>query len=298
MSDAWGTVCVPVHEDLETFDLDLVADVSEEFKTKLFSLYGFKPSVLNQRYFQLKNSLLIGRFLCLKVEDIGWAHLCQHIIDKCPDAELYASLYSEYGERFFFASNGRGETFSFRFEDDSDERDQEDFDEDDHETRIRSDENSWLALVDHELKETCPPLLTYLQDRKFEDDDFNWDRYEPERHDGKLAELQESVRELYSSLSTRTLESCAQVVAEMVGKPPTDPKVVESAQGLLEEELDEVLMALEACVGRTPASFFGRWKYGFDLSDDEGLAESLHWELLTLKFAFDEDLGKFLISKR
>ena len=71
MGDAWGTVCIPIHENLEKFHPDLLADVTEDFKTELFSIYGFRPSALNQRYFQLKNSLLVGRLLCLKVEDIG-----------------------------------------------------------------------------------------------------------------------------------------------------------------------------------------------------------------------------------
>lgn len=298
MGDAWGTVCIPVHENLKKFHPDLLADVCEEFKTELFSIYGFRPSDLNRRYFQLKNSLLVGRFLCLKVEDIGWSHLCRHIIDKKPDAELYATLCSEYGQRFFYASNGRGETFSFSFEDDGDERDQEDFDGDAFEARLSDDETRWLGLVNDKLKGSCPPLLTYLGARSFEDGGFNWDRYESGRHDGKIEELQESLRELHSSLSTRTLESCLQFVAEAQGKPPTHPKMVKWAQAFFEQNLEDFLLVLEACLGRAPVSFFGEWKYGFDLSGEAGLAESVSEGLRALSFEFKEDLGRFTLSTR
>ena len=296
MGDAWGAVCVPVHEDLERFHLDLLADVAEDFKAELFSIYGFEPSVLNQRYFQLKNSLLVGRFLCLKVEDIGWSDLCRHILGEHPDSELYATLYSGYGQRFFFASNGQGETFSFSFQDDGDERDQEGFDIDAFEARLSDDEKVWLGLLDDELKSACPALLTYLRGRNFEDGGFNWDRYDPARHGGKAEALQESLRELHASLSTRTLKSCRQLMAEAAGKPSTHPKMVKWAQAFFEEDLEDFLLALEACLARSPASFFGEWKYGFDLSDNESLAESLPEDWLTLSFVFKE--GKFTVARR
>ncbi len=298
MGDAWGTICIPVHENLERFHPDLLVEVSENFKTELFSIYGFRPSVLNQRYFQLKNSLLVGRFLCLKVEDIGWSDLCRHIIDENPDSELYATLYSEYGQRFFYASNGQGERFSFSFEDDGDERDQEDFDPTAFETQLSDGEKRWLGLLDDELKGTCPPLLTYLRGRRFEDGDFNWDRYEPGRHDGKLEDLQESLRGLHSSLSTRTLESCLQFMAEAAGKPPTHPKMVKWAQAFFEEDLEDFLLVLEACLGRAPVSFFGEWEYGFDFSGEEDLADSVPEDLMKLRFVFKDDLGRFTLLTR
>ncbi len=284
MGEAWGVICIPTREDFQEFHPDLLAQAGESFLEALFAAYGFQPDILTRGRFKVENSLLVGGTICMQVSDEGWPYFCEHVIKRGVDSELYASTYSEYGQRSFYARNAQGESWLYSRGDDGDEGDPD---------GLSDGEKKWLALVDEELRTACPPLMMYLRDRDFADGGFDWDRYVPERHDGKLNELRESLASLQALLSKRTVEACAQFIAELAELPASDPSVVNEARSFLEEDLEGFVQVLTRCATLEPSTFFGEWIYGFTADDTE--PEGLPRSLKSPRFAHDEITGTFLL---
>ena len=287
MGDAWGVVCIPTRDAFRDFHPDLLAQEGKAFVDALFAYHGFQADLLSKGRFQVANSLLVGDMICLDVSDEGWPYFCEHVVEKVPGSELYASIYSEYGLRSFYARNAKGETWSFSLDDDGDESDSE---------GLSDGERRWLALLDEELKVACPPLLRYLRDRDFDDGDFNWDRFVRVRHDGKLRVLEESLTSLHTSLSTRTVHSCVQFFADISDLPATDPGLIEEAESFLERYLEGFVQVLADCAAREPDTFFGEWVYGFATARTG--QEDLPRTLRSPRFTYDETKERFLLVPR
>lgn len=73
--------------------------------------------------------------------------------------EFYGSFSDEYGSERFFARNSAGQSYSYGFEEESDEYDQDDFDVDEYRARLDACEERWLAIAPEEVKKNFASVL-------------------------------------------------------------------------------------------------------------------------------------------
>jgi len=287
----YGVVCIPVRPDFEEFCLDNLADSESIFLERLFSFYGFQERDSFRGQFDISNSLLVGRFICLEVEGIGWSHFSNHVVKRSTKFELYASMYGSYGERIFYARTSDSEPLIFNFEDDSDEECQDDFDEFEYEKKLHDGESNWLKLIDNDLVLGCTPLTMYIRSNNFEDNDFNWDMYVDQRHGSLLVKLQTDVKEMVRLLSSDDIADVAFFIGEILNIDPSGTEALSEAKGLMgSSERNKFLIALKDASLSKPDSFLGEWRYKYlDKNDKWGD---------DLTFTFDSNLDKFIFESR
>jgi hypothetical protein len=287
----YGVVCIPVRPDFEEFCLDSLAYSETAFLERLFSFYEFQQDDLFRGRFDISNSLLVGRFICLEVEGIGWSYFSKHVVKRNTEFVLYASMYSSYGERIFYARTSDSEPFIFSFDDDSDEECQDDFDELEYEKKLHEGESRWLKLIDNDLVLGCTPLTKYIRSNNFEDNDFNWDIYVEQRHGSLLAKLQTDVKEMVRLLSSSDITDVAFFIGETLSIDPLGSEALSIAKGLMgSSEHNEILISLKDVSLSKPDSFLGEWRYKY--SDKNGKKGN------DLTFKFDSDLDKFIFESK
>jgi hypothetical protein len=159
MSETWGTVVVRFLPEFGGFEPDDISENHTTFVEKMFEAGGSNKKALASNGYVIENATRLDNYLLLETFGSEWEVFANSAMKEDRSLELYARFADDYGSHSFFARNDRGQSFSYGFEEDSDEFDQDDFDPDEYQERICRSKNKWLSITPKEVIESCPSVV-------------------------------------------------------------------------------------------------------------------------------------------
>jgi hypothetical protein len=169
MSETYGTIVIPNFAGMTSESVNNIPNQPDSFVEALFKHGGFNLNALVQGCYGITDAVLKGAYVQLSSIDPDWTQFANSAMKDDRHIEFYASFSDEYGTHLFFIKNADGESFKYRFEEESDEFDQDDFDYQIYLERHQKSAEKWLGLCPAFVKDNFPDVLAYPPENQEEE---------------------------------------------------------------------------------------------------------------------------------
>jgi hypothetical protein len=118
----------------------------------LFEQYGVDPNHIKGMGFGINKRTILGKFIHLDIFDGSWIEIAKLLSQTEAGHEVIGLFRDDYGGKHYIASNGKGSSVNFYFEEDSDDTFQEGFDEEAYYSEYEENKAKWISMIPKSAK--------------------------------------------------------------------------------------------------------------------------------------------------